>query len=57
MDQATKEKGKDLILLILKEKHPEPVHSEELKRRFVELVRTHGSFAAAVEFMKRRLRQ
>ena len=43
--------------MILKERHPEPMHSEELKARFINLVREHGSIFNAVNHLRRMHRQ
>jgi hypothetical protein len=45
--------GAILIMLILKEKHPEPVSRQELNDRLRDLIREHGSIKDAVEYMRR----
>lgn len=57
MTPEQREAGKMLVLLILKERHPEPMAHAELRTRFVDLVREHGDVFKALEHMKRMQRQ
>lgn len=49
--------GATLVLLILKEKHPEVMPRAELEARFRDLIKEHGSMEKAVEYMRGRLKQ
>jgi hypothetical protein len=49
------EAAKKLIIRLLYEAHPKAVPHEELRTRFVSLVRKHGSAIAALKHLEGRL--
>ena len=45
-----------LILYIVAEKHPAPMHMDELKARYLQLIREYGTAERAVTFMRQKRR-
>lgn len=56
ISDAERKAAKDLIIMILYQAHPEPVSSDVLRAKFVELVRQHGSPSAALAHVKKTLK-